>query len=136
ILTGSEGGLQVRGGNTVGNLFYGSDGWMAMDGAGFQVYKGEKSELTMDEKNTGKDDTAPHMANFLSAVRSRKHEDLTADVQIGVTSADLCHLANISYRLKRRLNFDPSSGKFVKDDEANRMLTRNYRAPYVVPDKV
>ncbi len=36
--------------NKVGNLFYGSEGWMAVDGNGFQVYKGEKSEKVMDEK--------------------------------------------------------------------------------------
>jgi hypothetical protein len=55
---------------------------------------------------------------------------------VGVASADLCHLGNISYRLKRRLNWDAAARKFVNDAEANRMLTRNYRAPYVVPDKV
>jgi predicted dehydrogenase len=136
ILTGPEGNLQVRGGNTVGNIFYGSDGWMAVDGAGFQVYKGEKSEKTMDEKNTGKGDTGPHMANFLSAVKSRNNKDLSADVQIGVTSADLCHLANISYRVKRSLKFDDKTQKFVNDNEANALLTRQYRAPYIVPQKV
>ncbi|MDQ6678799.1 MAG: Gfo/Idh/MocA family oxidoreductase [Acidobacteriota bacterium] len=134
--TGPEGGLQIRGGNTVGNLFYGSDGWMAVDGAGFQVYKGDKNEKTMDEKNTGMGDTGPHMANFLAAVKSRDMKDLHADVQIGVLSADLCHLANISYRLKRNLKFDDATQKFVNDNEANALLTRKYRAPYIVPAKV
>lgn len=136
ILTGSEGGLQTAGGNTIGNLFYGGDGWMALDGAGYRIYKGEKSDLVTDEKAPREDSTALHMSNFLSAVRSRNYKDLNADVQIGVTSADLCHLANISYRLKRRVNYDNGSGKFVNDAEADRMLTRNYRAPYVVPDVV
>ncbi len=136
ILTGPEGNLQIRGNNTVGNIFYGSDGWMAVDGAGFQVYKGEKNEKAMDEKNTGKGDTGPHMANFLSAVKSRNMQDLHADVQIGVTSADLCHLANISYRVKRSLKFDDKTQKFVGDSEANALLTRKYRAPYIVPEKV
>ncbi len=136
LLTGSEGGLEFRGGNVVGNLFYGSEGWMAIDGAGFQIYKGEKSELALSEKNAKSGDTEPHMQNFLNAVKSRNYKDLHADVQIGVTSANLCHLANISYRLKRKLDFDPASGKFKKDEEANKMLTRPYRAPYVVPEKV
>ena len=135
LITGDEGGLKVRGNNTIGNLFYGSDGYMALDGDGFQVYKGEKRELTMDQKReTG--DTGPHMANFLKAVKSRNYQDLNADVQIGVTSADLCHLANISYRLGRKLGFDASTAKFSDDAEANKMLTREYRAPYVVSDKV
>ncbi len=136
LITGGEGGLQIRGGNTIGDLFYGADGWLAVDGAGFQVYKGEKQEMVMDVKNETPDDTAPHMENFLASVRSRKYQDLHADVAIGVTSADLCHLANISYRLKRSLKFDDKTRKFVNDAEADRMLTRVYRAPYVVPDKV
>jgi hypothetical protein len=89
----------------------------------------------MDEKGGGKD-TGPHMQNFLQAVRSRKHTDLHADVAIGVMSADLCHLANISYRTGRRLAFDEKTMKFVNDAEANKLLTRNYRAPYIVPEKV
>ena len=88
------------------------------------------------EEKAARGDTGPHMANFLAAVRSRNYKDLHADVQVGVTSADLCHLANISYRLKRKLDFDPAAGKFVRDDEANRMLTRAYRAPYIVPERV
>ncbi len=135
LITGGEDGLQPRGENTIGNLFLGSEGYMAVDGAGFQVYKGEKRELAMDEK-ADRGDTIPHIENFFKAVRSRNYKDLTADVEIGVISASLCHLANISYRLKRGLRFDPRSVKFIGDDEANRMLTREYRKPYVVPEKV
>jgi predicted dehydrogenase len=136
IMTGPEGGLAPSSGNTVGNLFYGSDGWMAIDGSGFQVYKGEKSEKAMDEKSTARGDAGPHMENFLAAVRSRNYKDLNAEVQIGVTSANLCHLANISYRLKRALAFDPAAGKFTRDDEANRMMSRAYRAPYIISNKI
>jgi predicted dehydrogenase len=146
-LTGPEGGLEIRGGNTIGNLFYGTEGWMAVDSAGFQVYKGvmvdnakggktEKQEKTMDGKRTVTGDTGPHMENFLAAVKSRNYKDLHADVEIAVPSADLCHLANTAYRLKRTLKFDDATRKYVGDEEANKMLTRNYRKPYVVPEKV
>jgi hypothetical protein len=76
------------------------------------------------------------MANFLDAVKSRDIKDLHADVRIGATSADLVHLANISYRLKHELKFDPKALKFVDNAAANEMLTRKYRAPYVVPKNV
>jgi predicted dehydrogenase len=141
-VTGPEGGLQIRGGNTVANLFYGNDGWMAVDGAGFQVYKGvrdgktEKQEKTMDVAKTPVDDTAPHMENFLAAVKSRDYKSLHADLEIAVASADLVHMANTSYRLKRTLRFDEATRKYIGDEEANKMLTRNYRKPYVVPEKV
>jgi predicted dehydrogenase len=135
-LTGPEGGLQVRGGNTIGDLFYGSDGWMAIDSQGFQVYKGSKQEKVMDEAAAPVPDTIPHMANFLACVKSRNYKDLRADVEIGVASADLCHLANASYRAGRALKFDPASRRFVGDEEANGLLTRIYRKPYVVPERV
>jgi hypothetical protein len=51
-------------------------------------------------------------------------------------SSALPHLANIAWRTGRMLRFDPKTERFTGDDEANRLLTREYRAPYVVPDKV
>lgn len=136
LLTGSEGGLMKRGGNVVGDLFYGTDGWMAVDGSGFQVYKGESSEKTMEEKATPGVETKAHMENFLTACRSRNHTDLTADIEVGAISAALCHLANISYRTGKKLNFDGKTLKFLADADANKMLSRDYRKPFVVPDKV
>jgi hypothetical protein len=115
---------------------------MAVDGAGFQVYKGvrdgktEKQEKTMDEVKAPGDDSVPHMENFLAAVKSRNYKDLHADVEIAVASADLVHMANASYRLKRTLKFDEATRKYIGDEEANKMLTRNYRKPYIVPEKV
>ena len=141
LVTGSEGGLTNRNDSyTVGNLFYGSDGWMAVGGNSIQVYKGEKGEKTMDEKGPsgsgGDGDNVPHFRNFLQAMRSRNSKDLNAGVEIGVTSAILVHLANISYRLRKQLRFDAQTFTFPGEPEANRMLTRPYRAPYVVPEKV
>ena len=69
-------------------------------------------------------------------VPEARHVDHVAEGVFGVASANLCHLANISYRLKRSLAFDPAAGKF-KDEEANRMMTRSaYRAPYIVSQTV
>ncbi|HXB72547.1 MAG TPA: Gfo/Idh/MocA family oxidoreductase, partial [Candidatus Acidoferrales bacterium] len=132
--TGGEGGLPKSGNNYVGNLFYGTDGWMAVDSSGFQVYKGDRSELATEGKKTAGSDTGPHMTNFLKACKSRNYADLHADIAIGAMSADLCHLANASYRTGRKLNVDAAAGRFTGDGaaEANLLLTRKYRAPYVV----
>ena len=65
--------------------------------------------------------------------RSRNPNDLTADVEVGVTSAVLVHLANISFRRRKELAFDPKTLTFPGMPEANRMLTRQYRAPYIIP---
>ena len=138
LLTGAEGGLPFRGGHTIGNLFFGSDGYMVVDVAGFQVYKGEKHEKVMDEpfREAKQWDSAPHMDNFLQAVKTRRRESLTAEIEQGALSAALCHMANTSYRLGRKLTMDPATVRYEADAEANRMLTREYRKPYEVPTKV
>ena len=134
--TGHEADLSKTDKNCIGNLFYGSDGWMALDAEGYRIYKGEpEGELVQQAKyeEPGQTDTAPHMANFLAAVRSRKHEDLHADVDIGRISADLCHLANISYRLGGRLlAFDRTTERF-DNSEANHLAHPTYRDPFVIP---
>ncbi len=132
LLTGPEGGQPV-GTYPVGNLFYGSDGWMWVDGAGFQIYKGEKSEKTMDiQAARGGDGTAAHMKNFLAACRSRDYKSLTAEVEIGATSVMLVHMANISYRVGHQVTWDPAKKNFGNDAAANKLISREYRKPYVV----
>ena len=95
----------------------------------------DKFEKVMEERG-GNDEATPHMKNFLDGVRSRDHRKLNAEIEIGARSAAFCHLANIAYRVGRTLRLDQSAGRFLGDDEANSMLTRNYRKPYVVPENV
>jgi predicted dehydrogenase len=137
--TGEDSGIvRDSSGNVIGNVFYGSEGLMSVDMAGFRVFKGDKAEKIMEEKFAEKKswDTNPHMTNFIEAVRAADPKLATADIETGVTSASLCHLANISYRTGRKLEFDPAAWQFRNDSDANAMLTRKYRAPYVVPDRV
>lgn len=133
LQTGGEGELAMsNGGNTVGDLFYGSDGWMSLDGDGFRIFKGDPAKLVQQEKATN-DSLAAHLANFLAAIRSRRYQDLTAEIDIGRISADLCHLANISYRLGGQLlKFDPKSERF-DNEEANRLAHPAHRPPYTIP---
>ncbi|MBK9168109.1 MAG: Gfo/Idh/MocA family oxidoreductase [Bryobacterales bacterium] len=80
--------------------------------------------------------TESHFENFIRCVRSRNRHALNCEIQEGHMSTALCHLANIAFRTGRKLTFDPSTEMFAGDDEANRLLTREYREPYVVPDQV
>ena len=59
-----------------------------------------------------------------------------SDIHEGHLSTSLCHLANISYRVGRSLKFMGATERFVDDPDADAHLTRVYREPYVVPDKV
>lgn len=138
LLTGGESSITWDGSNFIGNLFFGSEGYMSVDSNGFQVYLGEKRELAQQAKPSEPRiwDTTPHMANFLAAVRSRKPADLNCDIEDGHQSAALCHLANISYRVGRKLTVAAGTENFGTDYEANRLLSRDYRAPYVVPESV
>lgn len=124
---------------------------------------------------------ANHFENFIAAVRSRKVDDLNADILEGHYSSALCHLSNISYRLSRPVPFDSKSKacgdcaaacetfermeahlggdhglklagmtynlgpklafnaateSFIDAPGADKLLTRPYRAPFVVPDKL
>ena len=133
--TGGDAGIPASGPNFIGVTFFGSRGFMPVDEHGFQIFLGDKREPgeSMKHAETEIDDTIPHMANFLAAVKSRNIADLTADVSVGVTSAALVHMANNSYRLGRKLTYDSASGSFPGDAEANAMMSRPvYRSPYVV----
>ena len=138
IMTQGEGDMNLEGPNFIGVIFLGSEGTLTLDSMGFKVFMGEGRKLTQQMKYTEDQNwaTAPHFANFLKAVRSRRHEDLTCDIAEGFASVVLVHMANVSYRTGRQLVFDPGNYNFGSDKEANTYLSRNYRAPFVVPERV
>jgi len=74
------------------------------------------------------EDEGSHHDNWLDCIASRKRP--VCDVEIGHRSVSVCHIGNISIRLRRPLEWDPARERFVNDDEANRMLSRPMRAPW------
>ncbi len=134
----NEGGSPLEGSNFVGNIFFGNEGYMVVDPRGFRIHLGDDREVSHQEERHEEAiwDPRPNMANFVEAVRSRNHRSLNADVQIGAAAAELCHLANISYRCGQHLHTDRETGMFVGNGIANDMLSRHYRAPFVVPKQV
>ncbi len=134
-ITNHEAGIdEPNPGNTVGVIFYGSKGYITI----WSEDSGKYSSFLGREQKPGPSgsDRGNHYANFIDAVRSRKQSDLNAPIEEGAISTTLVHLANISYRLGRTLHFDAASYSCVGDAEANRMFTRKYRKPFVVPEKV
>jgi predicted dehydrogenase len=118
--------------NTVGNIFYGSKGVLAIDG-----YDAYKTWLTNQfEPGPSGKAGGDHYANFIDCVRSRRADDIHSPIQEAHISTTLVHLANASYRLGRTLNFDPATEQVIGDEEANRMLRGTYRAPYIVPEEI
>ncbi len=116
----------------VGNIFYGSEGYLVVKGYDkYEIFLGKDRKPGPSREKGG-----DHFANFISCVRSRDASKLNAPVESAHLASALAHLGNISYRLGRVLDFDPATECCKNDDEANRMLKRDYRAPFVVPEQV
>ena len=138
VATSVHGGLGPAEGNynSVGNIFYGPKGYLAIDNVtGYESYLGREQS----SGPSGPDGPEDHFANFISCVVSRKKEDLRAPIEEGHITSGLAHLANASYRLGRTLILNPAIELVEKDDEANHLLRdgdRGYRAPFAVPEQI
>ncbi len=121
--------------NVIGNIFYGSKGYLAMsEYDSYESWLGKEMEPGPSGRGGG-----DHFANFIDCVRSRNKEHLHSPIEEGHISCTLIHLANVSYRLGRTIHFRPETQEINGDEEAMRLMReadRGYRDPYVVPEKV
>jgi predicted dehydrogenase len=141
--TNGESSLNIN----IGNMFCGTEGYMEIEGSTWKAFRKRENKpfAGSDVADAEKPAEAAYLAapggsshygNFIDAIRSGKNEDLHCDILEGFMSAALPAMANISYRLKRELTFDGAKEKFVNDPEADKMLTRDYRKPYVINNAV
>jgi predicted dehydrogenase len=72
-----------------------------------------------------------HHANWLECIRSRKVP--ICDVEVGHRSATVCHLGNIAIRTGKKITWDPAKEQVAGDEEAAKMVSRPYRAPWKLP---
>lgn len=136
----AESGLGIK----IGNIFYGSDGYLEIDGDTWKAFRKQEKEPFAGSKAAGTAEAASltgssnteHFINFLDAIKSGKDETLHCDISEGHYSSAVPFLANISYRLGREVKFMGDYEKFANDPEADLMLSRRYRSPYVVPSEV
>jgi predicted dehydrogenase len=128
----------LENGQIDGAFLYGSDGWMQLSNAGYKTYEqdSQKPDLSRSKDSKEKHNALSHFENFIQCVRSRRSQDLAAGVEQGHLSTTISHLGNIAYRTNRKLKFKPKAETFVNDVDADKYLTRKYREPFVVPDKV
>lgn len=140
---------EANAGIKIGNLFYGTDGWLEVNGSKWKAYRGREKEpfagsgMEVEGAAVGDDQSfraAPisggHSANFIDAVRSGDRFDLNCDILDGHMSSVLPHLGNVAYRVGETLEFNGEFEKFIDSNEGNMLLTRKYRHPYVVPKNV
>ena len=139
--TNGESSLDTR----IGNIFYGTDGYLELNDEVWKAFRKREKEPFAGSKDvmapakeatlTGADN-GEHFSNFIDAIRSGKDETLNCQILQGHMSCTLPHMANISHRLGRGLKFNGQTEKFINDPEADKMLTRDYRKPFVVPEKI
>jgi predicted dehydrogenase len=103
----------------VGNVFHCAEGYMVLGSYEGAIAFDPNGQVI--KKFGGGGD---HFGNFVQAVRSRKMEDLHADILEGHLSSALCHLGNISYRLGKPEPFSQKSHAFGDDKEAYETLAR------------
>jgi predicted dehydrogenase len=143
--TNAESSAAIR----IGNLFYGTEGWLELNGSNWKAYREREEEpfagsgMEAEGAAVGGDTSflaAPggggHFANFTEAIRSGNHHNLNCDILEGHMSTVLPHLGNIAYRVGDTLEFNGEFEEFIDHQEANLLLTRRYRHPYVVPEVV
>lgn len=141
--THGESSLDIK----IGNIFYGTDGYLELNGSTWRAYRHDEKEpfaMSGQSKEASAEESAylaapggsEHYANFIDAIRSGKDSDLNCDIVDGVYSSALPHLANVSYRVGRGLRFNGEFEQFIDDKEADMLLTRKYRPPYVIPEKI
>lgn len=119
-----------------GNVFYGTEGYMVFSRRGaFSTFLGRKSQPgpTEDKDTRGERGYTEHMTDFLNAVRTRDTAT-KCPAETAHLSCALVHLGEIAYRTGRQLEFDADRGQFIDSDDANALLTKEYRGPYGLPE--
>jgi predicted dehydrogenase len=139
-----------------GTEFYGSNGSLFINRRGWRVTP-EDTHVDLDDpehrtrkvtkteprtpaiEKPGNDKTTRHAKNFLDCVRSRKVEDLHCDIEVGHRTASACHLGNIALRVGRKIWWDREHEIILTQDgqpdqEANQLLTREYRQGFELPE--
>ncbi len=108
-------------GAAVGNIFYGSEGYLVCPSYSTATAFTPKGEVI---KKFGGGNDANHYANFVKAVRSRNPKELNGDILEGHLSSALCHLGNVSYRLGSEQPFSKKSNAFGDDKAAAETFAR------------
>jgi predicted dehydrogenase len=105
--------------------------FLSRQGGGWQIFQANGTPFHTEP---GRYTNREHINNFLESMRSRKRP--LADIEDGHLSTLLAHYGNVAYRVGRKLKIDPETQGFFNDPEANQLVKRKYREPWVVPSQV
>jgi predicted dehydrogenase len=122
-------GVEMIHGDSGGVLFIGTEGKILVNRGKFEATP-SSIDQPLDDKAIRLYKSNNHCKDFLDCMRSRNKP--ICDVEIGCRSVTVCHLGNLAYWNHRRLKWNPQTERFVGDDEANKWLDRDKRAPWKV----
>ena len=105
--------------------FYGTKGQLFLSRRGKAQLLGERNARQEIDFKLKEQDAESHVANFVDAIRN--DHPANADAETAHLTATLCHLGNIATRLGRSLKFDPATERITNDEEANQLVSREYR---------
>jgi predicted dehydrogenase len=113
--------------------FEGTDGWLEVPnwGAPLQASRPELlTEPILPGETRLRTNRGREQREFLDCIRTRR--PTYAPAEIGHRTITISHLGNIAMLLGRKLRWDPAAERFATDDQANRMLSRTMRPPWVL----
>ncbi len=112
-----------------GNVrFYGERGWLDVSRSKLTASDPALLNIQFEPGERRVTPSTDHMGNFLECIRTRQRP--VSDLAIGHRTTTVCNLGNIAMMLRRPLKWDPQHEVFIGDEQANRMLSRAYRAPW------
>ncbi len=116
-----------------GKVFYGTDGALALDRGGFEIFSQTRGgkKVIEDKRATSRPEhsaVTEHVKAFLECMRTRKRSP--ADIEVGHSASNPGHLMNISWRVGRRVRWDPESEQVIDDPGASAFVTKRYRKPW------
>ena len=118
-------GVEMFHGGPSGCTFEGTDGTIYVDRPKITASKPEIINEPLARNDERVYPSSNHRRNWLDCVKARKQT--ICPPETGHRTATICHLANIGYRLRRPLQWDPKAEKFVNDTEADALLVREPR---------
>lgn len=130
LSSGKGEGEWIKGLGTCPVRFVGDEAWVeAGDHLGIESSRPELLK-DMPANEIRGTDPALHVRNFLDCVKTR--EDPVCNSTAVRYGHMACFAAAISWKLGRKVTFDPKTERFVNDDEANHLRTYQRRAPYAI----
>jgi hypothetical protein len=74
-----------------------------------------------------------HTANFVEAIRKKDPSTLACGLESGSVAAINAHMGNIAFKVGRKIYWDPATGSFKDDAEANARLVPQYHNGWTLP---